>query len=148
MCPTSTISTDPTSAAWATGRPRGPIGFPVGAVAENHGLLPLVPGAGRLSECARLLLSQRIQQVRHGLPGGHVVRSDSQWAQWRKITDFYRWCRARGVYLNVPDFYYLNGSNKCGMGYREATWSDRIPSGRSGGKSRTSTAGAGRGAFI
>ncbi|NQU23311.1 MAG: alpha-galactosidase [Candidatus Nealsonbacteria bacterium] len=48
---------------------------------------------------------------------------DSQWAQWRIISDFYKWCRANGVYLNVPDFYYLAGSNKCGMGYREVNWS-------------------------
>jgi hypothetical protein len=48
---------------------------------------------------------------------------DSQWAQWRIISDFYKWCRASGVYLNVPDYYYLAGSNKCGMGYRETNWS-------------------------
>ena len=39
------------------------------------------------------------------------------------ISDFYKWCRASGVYLNVPDYYYLAGSNKCGMGYRETNWS-------------------------
>lgn len=48
---------------------------------------------------------------------------DSQWAQWTIIRDFYRWCRAEGIYLNVPDFYFLTGSNKCGMGYREVNWS-------------------------
>ena len=48
---------------------------------------------------------------------------DSRWAQWRVISDFYKWCRAHGVYLNVPDYYYLTGSNKCGMGYREVNWS-------------------------
>ncbi|MGE4619601.1 MAG: alpha-galactosidase, partial [Planctomycetota bacterium] len=48
---------------------------------------------------------------------------DSRWVQWRIITDFYKWCRANGVYLNVPDYYYLAGSNKCGMGYREVNWS-------------------------
>ncbi len=48
---------------------------------------------------------------------------DSQWAQWQVIRDFYRWCRAEGIYLNVPDYYYLAGSNKCGMGYREVNWS-------------------------
>ena len=48
---------------------------------------------------------------------------NSRWAQWRVIDDFYRWCRARGIYLNVPDHYYLGGSNKCGMGYREVNWS-------------------------
>jgi hypothetical protein len=48
---------------------------------------------------------------------------DSRWAQWRVITDFYKYCRGEGVYLNVPDYYYLSGSNKCGMGYREVNWS-------------------------
>ncbi|MBL7044441.1 MAG: hypothetical protein ISR77_37795 [Pirellulaceae bacterium] len=48
---------------------------------------------------------------------------DSQWVQWRIISDFYKWCRANGVYLNVPDYYYLAGSSKCGMGYRETNWS-------------------------
>jgi len=54
---------------------------------------------------------------------GHQSLKDSQWRQWRIITDFYKWCRARGIYLNVPDWYYLNGSSKCGMGYRESNWS-------------------------
>jgi len=49
--------------------------------------------------------------------------ADSQWVQWRIITDFYKRCRAQGIYLNVPDYYYLAGSNKCGMGYRETNWS-------------------------
>jgi hypothetical protein len=48
---------------------------------------------------------------------------DSQWAQWRIIRDWYGRCRGRGVYLNVPDHYFLAGSNKCGMGYRETNWS-------------------------
>jgi len=54
---------------------------------------------------------------------GHQGYDDSQWNQWRMITDFYKFCRANGVYLNVPDFYYLAGSNKSGMGYRETNWS-------------------------
>lgn len=54
---------------------------------------------------------------------GHQGFADSQWMQWRAITEFYHWCRERGVYLNVPDWYYLSGSNKCGMGYRETNWS-------------------------
>ena len=48
---------------------------------------------------------------------------DSRWVQWRLITDFYQDCRAKGIYLNVPDYYFLAGSNKCGMGYREVNWS-------------------------
>jgi hypothetical protein len=54
---------------------------------------------------------------------GHRGLADSQWAQWRRITGFYRWCRERGIYLNVPDWYFLSGSNKCAMGYREVNWS-------------------------
>lgn len=54
---------------------------------------------------------------------GHRGLEDSQWTQWRRITDFYRWCRARGVYLNVPDWYFMNGSSKTAMGYREVNWS-------------------------
>jgi len=54
---------------------------------------------------------------------GHRGLADSQWKQWKKISDFYKWCRGRGVYLNVPDWYFLSGSNKSAMGYREVNWS-------------------------
>lgn len=54
---------------------------------------------------------------------GHINLYDSQWKQRKIITDLYKWCRSRGIYLNVPDWYYLNGSSKCGMGYREVNWS-------------------------
>jgi hypothetical protein len=53
----------------------------------------------------------------------HRGLADSQWAQWTAITGLYQWCRANGVYLNVPDWYFLNGSSKTGMGYRETNWS-------------------------
>jgi hypothetical protein len=54
---------------------------------------------------------------------GHRGLADSQWTQWKTITSFYKWCRGRGIYLNVPDWYFLSGSNKNGMGYRETNWS-------------------------
>jgi hypothetical protein len=54
---------------------------------------------------------------------GHRGLEDSQWTQWKTISDFYAWCRARGVYLNVPDWYFLEGSTKEAMGYRETNWS-------------------------
>ena len=54
---------------------------------------------------------------------GHLGLADSQWKQWKIISGFYEWCRGRGIYLNVPDWYYLCGSSKCGMGYRESNWS-------------------------
>ncbi|MGJ7032467.1 hypothetical protein [Niabella hirudinis] len=54
---------------------------------------------------------------------GHKGLEDSQWKQFTEIRDFYRWCRGKGIYLNVPDWYFLNGSSKTGMGYRETNWS-------------------------
>ncbi len=54
---------------------------------------------------------------------GHDGLGDSRWKQWKVISEFYKWCRSRGIYLNIPDYYYLAGSNKCGMGYREVNWS-------------------------
>jgi hypothetical protein len=54
---------------------------------------------------------------------GHRGLDDSQWMQYQRIAAFYQWCRARGIYLNVPDHYYFAGSNKSGMGYRETNWS-------------------------
>lgn len=54
---------------------------------------------------------------------GHKGYADSRWNQYQVIAQFYQWCRAEGIYLNVPDYYYMTGSNKCGMGYREVNWS-------------------------
>jgi hypothetical protein len=54
---------------------------------------------------------------------GHRGLNDSQWVQWKAITGLYQWCRANGIYLNIPDFYFLSGSSKTGMGYREVNWS-------------------------
>jgi hypothetical protein len=54
---------------------------------------------------------------------GHDGLNDSRWKQWRIISDFYKWSRARGIYLNVPDHYLLSGSNKTAMGYKETNWS-------------------------
>ncbi len=54
---------------------------------------------------------------------GHRDLYDSRWNQFRVIKDFYHWCRGKGIFLNVPDWYILNGSNKVGMGYRETNWS-------------------------
>lgn len=54
---------------------------------------------------------------------GHRDLDDSQYRQYEAISELYRWCRAKGVFLNVPDNYFLAGSNKTGMGYRETNWS-------------------------
>ena len=53
----------------------------------------------------------------------HRGTEDSKVAQWRACCGFYHACRARGIYINTPDWYFFNGSNKCAMGYREDNWS-------------------------
>lgn len=53
----------------------------------------------------------------------HLGLEDSQFKQWQACVDFYHECRKRGIFINTPDWYYLNGSNKCGMGYRETNFS-------------------------
>ncbi|MEW6074063.1 MAG: alpha-galactosidase [Planctomycetota bacterium] len=53
----------------------------------------------------------------------HAGLADSQVAQWSRCAGFYHACRERGIYVNTPDWYYLQGSNKCAMGYRESNWS-------------------------
>ncbi len=49
--------------------------------------------------------------------------NDSRWAQWRQNSRLYRGLRAVGVYINQPDYHYLNGGSKSSMGYREVNWS-------------------------
>ena len=54
---------------------------------------------------------------------GHSGLDDSQWKQWSLESFFYRWLRERDIYLNAPDWYFLNGSSKIAIGYREDNWS-------------------------
>ena len=53
----------------------------------------------------------------------HKGLADSQLRQWEACVGFYHELRKRGIYINSPDNYYFNGSNKCGMGYRETNFS-------------------------
>lgn len=53
----------------------------------------------------------------------HTGLKDSQWKQWKKITELYGWMCEQGIYTNIPDYYFLTGSNKTGIGYREVNWS-------------------------
>jgi hypothetical protein len=53
----------------------------------------------------------------------HKGLKDSQWNQFKKITELYHWLCNKGVYINVPDYYFLNGSTKVSIGYRESNWS-------------------------
>jgi len=55
-------------------------------------------------------------------PGHHGIE-DSQWIQFNMQKELYHWLNARGVYINSPDWYFLDGSNKTGLGYREVNFS-------------------------
>lgn len=54
---------------------------------------------------------------------GHKDLDDSQWKQMLLQKDLYNWCNENGVYVNAPDWYFLDGSNKIAIGYREVNFS-------------------------
>ena len=54
---------------------------------------------------------------------GHKGLEDSQWRQMELQKELYRWLNERGVYVNAPDWYFLDGTNKTGLGYREVNFS-------------------------
>lgn len=54
---------------------------------------------------------------------GHIGLDDSQWRQMELQKSLYRWCSSHGVYVNAPDWYFLDGTNKIALGYREVNFS-------------------------
>lgn len=54
---------------------------------------------------------------------GHKDLDDSQWKQMELQKGLYRWCNEHGVYVNAPDWYFLDGTNKIAIGYREVNFS-------------------------
>lgn len=54
---------------------------------------------------------------------GHKGLDDSQWVQMQMQQEFYQWLNARGVYINAPDWYFMDGSHKIALGYREVNFS-------------------------
>ena len=54
---------------------------------------------------------------------GHKGLEDSQWRQIEIQKDLYHWMNERGIYMNVPDWYFLDGTHKIGIGYREVNFS-------------------------
>lgn len=54
---------------------------------------------------------------------GHKGYDDSQWQQMEIQKELYRWLNERGVYINAPDWYFLDGTHKIGIGYREVNFS-------------------------
>ena len=54
---------------------------------------------------------------------GHKGLDDSQWKQMELQKGLYHWCSENGVYVNAPDWYFLDGTNKIAIGYREVNFS-------------------------
>ncbi len=54
---------------------------------------------------------------------GHKGLEDSQWKQMEIQKELYRWLNERGVYINAPDWYFLDGTHKIAIGYREVNFS-------------------------
>jgi hypothetical protein len=54
---------------------------------------------------------------------GHKGLDDSQWRQMEIQKELYRWLNEKGVYINAPDWYFLDGTHKTGIGYREVNFS-------------------------
>ena len=53
---------------------------------------------------------------------GHKNAEDSQWRQMEIQKELYHWLNARGIYINSPDWYFLDGTNKISLGYRETNF--------------------------
>lgn len=54
---------------------------------------------------------------------GHKGLEDSQWRQMELQKSLYHWCSEHGVYVNAPDWYFMDGTNKIALGYREVNFS-------------------------
>ena len=54
---------------------------------------------------------------------GHKDIHDSQWKQMELQKGLYHWCSENGVYVNAPDWYFMDGTNKIAIGYREVNFS-------------------------
>lgn len=54
---------------------------------------------------------------------GHKGLDDSQWKQMEIQKGLYRWLNQKAVYINAPDWYFLDGTHKIAIGYREVNFS-------------------------
>lgn len=54
---------------------------------------------------------------------GHQGLDDSQWIQMNLQKGLYHWMNGEGIYINAPDWYFLDGSHKIALGYREVNFS-------------------------
>jgi hypothetical protein len=54
---------------------------------------------------------------------GHKGLDDSQWVQMSLQKGLYQWMNGKGIYINAPDWYFLDGTHKIALGYREVNFS-------------------------
>ena len=54
---------------------------------------------------------------------GHKGLDDSQWKQMEIQKGLYQSLNKMGVYINAPDWYFLDGTHKIAVGYREVNFS-------------------------
>ena len=54
---------------------------------------------------------------------GHQNFDDSQWRQMELQKGLYKWCNENGIYVNAPDWYFMDGTHKIALGYREVNFS-------------------------
>jgi hypothetical protein len=53
----------------------------------------------------------------------HKGLEDSQWEQRKTIAGLYQWMNQRGIYMNIPDYYFHSGGNKTCIGYFDQNYS-------------------------
>ncbi len=54
---------------------------------------------------------------------GHKGLDDAQWTQMNIQKGLYQTLNKMGVYINAPDWYFLDGTHKIAVGYREVNFS-------------------------
>lgn len=73
------------------------------------------------------LMTYNMDGPYHGDPCASTVHphhrglADSQWQQWKTQVEVIHELQRRGMYIPIPDWYFLNGQCTTGMGYREAS---------------------------
>ncbi|WP_461095375.1 alpha-galactosidase [Spirosoma gilvum] len=91
-------------------------------------------GINYLNSLKKFIIETRFDLLEHDgpYPGdvcastkhpGHKGLDDSQWVQMEMQKSFYRFLNERGVYINAPDWYFMDGTNKIALGYREVNFS-------------------------
>ncbi len=61
-----------------------------------------------------------------GKTHNHDEFTDSQYKQWKSaVVDWYQELKNRNIYINAPDWHYLNGTNRNGIGYEEIAFSEK-----------------------